>query len=319
METHEKYVKLNNMNKKLIFIPIIIVLLLVIAYIAANHVATTNAKEQTDNYIHKNKLEKIVSYEKVKASVFPKYISIKNLSINTEEKIIYINEGLVRSLDTKHDIPLYGDIEIRHISSPGSEEFTKIEEKLKKLGYGSLKINFRMKFNSNETARTQNIDYVTTIENAFKAGLIIKLNNVDFKKIREIQKSVSKKSDKLSPDDFRVALQDISDTAISYAEFYFKNEGLIDRLMKKEATDRGISEKKIKENTCKMLDMQIASAKTTAQKDFLKDIRKFIKKPRKISVKISPKTPVKIQEIIQCIMNKNTNKLFSNLNFSIET
>lgn len=88
METHEKYVKLNNMNKKLIFIPII-VLLLVIAYIAANHAATTNAKEQMDNYIHKNKLEKIVRYEKVKASVFPKYISIKNLSINTEEKIIY--------------------------------------------------------------------------------------------------------------------------------------------------------------------------------------------------------------------------------------
>jgi len=306
------------MSKKLIFIPIIIVLLLVIAYIAANRAATTNAKEQMTNYIHKNKLEKIVSYEEVKASVFPKCISIKNLSINTEEKIIYINEVLVRSLDTKHDIPLYGDIEIRHISSPGSEEFTKIEEKLKKLGYDSLKINLRMKFNSNETARTQNIDYVTTVENAFKAGLIIKLNNVDFKKIREIQKSVSKKPNKLSPDDFRVALQDISDTAVSYAEFYFKNEGFIDRLMKKEAAAKGISEEKIKENACKMLDMQIASVKTTAQKDFLKAIRKFIKKPRKISVKISPRKPVKIGEVIQCITNRDT-KLFSNLNFSIET
>ena len=318
METHEKYVRLSDMSKKLIFIPIIIVLLLVIAYIAANRAATTNAKEQMTNYIHKNKLEKIVSYEKVKASVFPKCISIKNLSINTEEKIIYINEVLVRSLDTKHDIPLYGDIEIRHISSPGSEEFTKIEEKLKKLGYDSLKINLRMKFNSNETAKTQNIDYVTTIENAFKVGLIIKFNNVDFKKIREIQKSVSKKPDKLSPDDFRVALQGISDTAVSYAEFYFKNEGLIDRLMKKEATDKGISEEKIKENACKMLDMQIASVKTTAQKDFLKAIRKFIKKTRKISVKISPRKPVKIGEVIQCITNRDT-KLFSNLNFSIET
>jgi choline-glycine betaine transporter len=41
------------MNKKLIFIPIIVVLLLVIAYIVAN-TATTNAKEQVDNYIHKN-------------------------------------------------------------------------------------------------------------------------------------------------------------------------------------------------------------------------------------------------------------------------
>ena len=91
------------MSKKLIFIPIIIVLLLVIAYIAANHAATTNAKEQMTNYIHKNKLEKIVSYEEVKASVFPKCISIKNLSINTEEKIIYINKVLVRKIYKNFD------------------------------------------------------------------------------------------------------------------------------------------------------------------------------------------------------------------------
>lgn len=289
-----------------------------VGYVVANHVATTKAKEQVNNYIYKNKLEKTVRYKGVKASVFPKHISIKNLSISTEEEIIYINEILVRSLDTKNDIPLYGDIEIKHISSPGSEEFTETEKKLKELGYDSLKLNLRMKFNNNKAAKTQNIDYVTTIENAFKAGLIIKLSNVDFKKIKEIQKSISKKSDKLSPDDLRVALQDISDIAISYCEFYFKNKSLINRLIEKKARDEKISEEKIKENMCKIFDMQIASAKTPKQREFFEAIKKFIKKPRKISVKISRREPIKIQEIVQCIINKNADELLKKLNVSTE-
>ncbi|MCD6223338.1 MAG: hypothetical protein J7J73_00335 [Deltaproteobacteria bacterium] len=305
------------MSKKITFI-LVIILLLVVGFVVANHVATTKAKEQVNNYIYKNKLEKTVSYKEVKASVFPKHISIKNVSISTEEKIIYINEILVRSLDTKNDIPLYGDIEIKHISSPGSEEFTETEKKLKELGYDSLKLNLRMKFNNNKATKTQNIDYVTTIENAFKAGFVFKLGNIDFKKMKEMQNYFKEKFNDVSPDELLSFSQNFMSVSISYCEFYFKNEGLIDKIMEKEARDKGISEEKIKENMCKILDMQITSAKMHKQREFFEAIKKFIKKPRKISVKISPSKPVEIQEIIQCIKSKNTNKLLNKLNLSID-
>ncbi len=245
----------------------------------------------------------MITYEDASLNPWTLSVDLQNVKIHAADgKNILIKEVEVNSLDTKHKIPRYMDIELEGITAHTANMRNPIAAGiLQQLGYKSLTSNIKLNYVYHKQDEFLNIkDMSWNIEHAGKISYHLKL--ADVKSLPSLMMQL------------QLAPQSVKITSLSIK---YKDESLANRIFKILAQHSGISVSNFKNHLIQRLQNNLLAAKQNNQKlgkQFNKKLISFIKDPDELKISMKSNKPISIFELQN---SNNPNKMLKQLHFHI--
>ncbi len=245
----------------------------------------------------------MITYEDASLNPWTLSVDLQNVKIHAADgKNILIKEVEVNSLDTKHKIPRYMDIELEGITAHTANMRNPIAAGiLQQLGYKSLTSNIKLNYVYHKQDEFLNIkDMSWNIEHAGKISYRLKL--ADVKSLPSLMMQL------------QLAPQSVKITSLSIK---YKDESLANRIFKILAQHSGISVSNFKNHLIQRLQNNLLAAKQNNQelgKQFNKKLISFIKDPDELKISMKSNKPISIFELQN---SNNPNKMLKQLHFHI--
>lgn len=245
----------------------------------------------------------MITYEDASLNPWTLSVDLQNVKIHAPNgKNILIKEVEVNSLDTKHKIPRYMDIELEGITAHTANMRNPIAAGvLQQLGYRSLTSNIKFNYVYHKQDEFLNIKNMSwNIEHAGKISYHLKL--ADVKSLPSLMMQL------------QLAPQSVKITSLSIK---YKDESLANRIFKILAQRSGLSVSSFKNHLIQRLQHNLQVAKQNNQKlgkQFNKKLISFIKDPDELKISMKSNKPISIFELQN---SNNPNKMLKQLHFQI--
>ena len=292
------------MKKKYVIILVVVCIFLI--YFIAKSIVTHKVKEAIDIMIEEISQVAEVEYDDISVSLLTRNTHIEDISIKPKgitDDTLKIKELIVRDYDYKSKYPKYVNFDIKKLT------LTNIPEKLKDLGYKKFVADISLDWEYNSKKEIYKINELK-IQADEMGELSLKLILSD---VMHIEDSLE---DANSIDSLEQVLENIS---IANAKITYKDDSIIEKLIKYDAEKEGVSYKKMRDEYVNKISSESFPG---IPNKVLKMIKKFIKDPDTLKISISPDSPVSIKQLSKIIDRYDENKdraeqIFRKLNIKI--
>ena len=284
--------------KKLQIIGIGAAIIIVFAYVGAKTYASSIAEEKIDlaianlvNYVD-------VDYGNVSVDLLGFDVHVSDIVISpvSSEEKINIDEIVVFDINKESDMPFSLHIALNGIQIPIDQI-----EAVKKLGYNDhmlLNADIDYEYNKNEKEIVLNKIQLGA-EEVGDIALSFRLSNID-----------------LNPKNVLALLFSYPQIILHNATIMYRDDSLIDRLIKFQAEDQGLEVAQMKDHAIAGIENAIAVEEDEFTKGVLTEIKNFVNSPEEISISIRPSKPLPFGRIMRIETPKD---LITALNLKIES
>lgn len=244
-----------------------------------------------------------VTYEDASLNPWTMSVDLEDVKIHTPGgKYLLIHEVEVNSLDTKHKIPRYVDIELEGITARTANMHNPMmADILRQLGYKKLTSNIKLHYVYNKQNKVLNIKEMSwNIKNAAQISYHLKLSDVS--SLADLMMQLQ-----LAPQTVKIASLSIK----------YKDESLANRIFKLLAQHSGVSVSDFKNHLIQKLQNSLQAAQQNNQElgvQFNKELISFVKDPDELKISMRPNKPISIFELQN---SNNPNKMLKQLHFRI--
>ena len=268
------------------------------AYVGAKMYASSIAEEKIDiaianlvNYVD-------VDYRNVSVDLLGFDVHVSDIVISpvSSEEKINIDEIVVFDIDKESDMPFSLHIALNGIQIPIDQI-----EAVKKLGYKDhmlLNADIDYEYNKNEKEIVLNKIQLGA-EEVGDIALTFRLSNID-----------------LNPKNVLALLFSYPQIILHNATIMYRDDSLIDRLIKFQAEDQGLEVAQMKDHAITGIENAIAVEEDEFTKSVLTEIKNFVNSPEEISISIRPSKPLPFGRIMRIETPKD---LITALNLKIES
>ena len=268
------------------------------AYVGTKMYASSIAEEKIDiaianlvNYVD-------VDYRNVSVDLLGFDVHVLDIvvsAINSKNKI-NIDEIVIFDVDKESDIPFFLHIALNGIQIPIDQI-----EAVKKLDYNDrmlLNADIDYEYNENEKEIVLNRIQLGA-EEVGDIALTFRLSNID-----------------LNPKNVLALLFSYPQIILHNATIMYRDDSLIDRLIKFQAEDQGLEVGQLKDHAITSIENAIAVEEDEFTKNVLTEIKNFINSPEEISISITPSKPLPFGRIMRIETPK---ELITALNLKVES
>lgn len=272
--------------KKAIFI-LSSILLLLIAVAGVHIYASKKAEESLKTFLSGVGVENF-SYKDVDYSLFKGKTEVEDLLIESKGSKTRIGKLVISRLtDT--------DLEFSMLGVRGEDEdFKKLEENLKELGYEKVEFNLLFSASLYEDWKELIIrKFSLELPGAFSVELKLKLSGVDKKVIKaflDLRNSTEAQPAKLAGILSKVYLKELT--------IKLRDESLLSKLIEKEAEKKNTSPEKIRKELIEKLEESLAKRKTKFEKSLVESLKALVRKGGSLVLEGKPKTPLGADDLI---------------------
>ncbi len=224
-----------------------------------------------------------LKYDDVSLDVLGMNLHIKNALISSrgQSEEMKIREIVIYDFDDKSKIPSHlhlacNDIEIdlaRMGRDPGILQEFGYEDNI----LANLRINY---YYNKENKELKVNDFTLSVDDMGDLNFTLRIGNIA-----------------LTPEGLSELLFKFPELTLIGTQTIYKDDSLIDRIIKAEAGHKNLDIKEYKTEIMEIIDEEIEKVKDKDVIKMMKEFKKFIKTPRKLSISLSPDKPVPFSQI----------------------
>ena len=248
--------------------------------------ADRKAEETVKNLISRFRLEKGTSYSEVDYSVLRGETLIRDLSFRTEKGRVRVDRVVVEKLTEE-------ETRVRFLGITSTDpDFRKFQENMRELGYEEVKADLTVdvlmdRRRGDLTVRKMRLE----VPEAFSVNLSLDLGSFFPDLLEEIEEEdleeFSERLGRVRIKSFEISLEDL---------------GIRERVMRKEAKEKGKDPEEIKEEILRELEETVKESDPKIKKDLVAKIRSFVKEGGTIRLVAEPETPVRVSDLILVLL-----------------
>jgi len=274
------------------------VVVLIAMYVGIKTYASSVAEEKIDIAIASIANYADVDYKNVSVDLFGLDVRISDVVVSpadSKEKV-NISEIIVYDVDEKSDIPLFLDISFNGVEIAIDKLKDDYEKIIEELGYNDkILLNFAAEYHYNET--NNEISFKKIKIGADDVGYLdvsFRLGNID-----------------LSPEKIMGILFTYPQIMLHDAKISYRDDSLIERLLKLEAKEQNKNVQQIRDEAIKNIEKEIEKEEDEFTKNALKEIKDFIDDPERFTISIAPKKPLPLGKLLRVNDPKDIIKLLN--------
>ncbi len=263
----------------------VLLVLAVVGYFVLDWYLDKKAEEEVDRTIKELNLQG--DYEEVDYAPLKNEILIKNLRLRDSEGELFAREVVVREFSEGNIDLEYKDLEV------GGDD--KLSEDFRGLGYERVRFNGGLKLKVYEEQGVLELKRAyLKLHEGFELNLSLKLTNID----TEFWKNMDKETE---TNPFFLIGQ-LSDIRLSSMEFTFLDMGIKERILRREAREKGLPYEEYREEVLGRINRDIIRSKSELEREFLQNLKNFIADGKSVKITANPERGVSFGKLFTLFM-----------------
>ena len=272
------------MGKKILAGIVVIILITGAVYFVLDRTAESSAAEKIQQFVDASPLVKEVTYQTLDVGLMDSRARMDNVTVKMaqSEDVVNIKSIAVTDIDIQDDLPTRLDLSATGIAIPqDAQAMRELKPVLDGLGYRQIATNMRFKYDYDPAARSLTVDnFMVEAADAGQLSAHIRLENIDLKSIPQ------------QPENALALMPLFTGIALKEASVTYTDHSLMDRIIKLQAQQEGITPDALKDRLSKQLEAQAGQMQDPSTLAIFRSLQNFIHNPKTLSVTIAPEKAV---------------------------
>lgn len=269
------------MGKKILAGIVVLLLLSGGVYFGLDRAAESSAAEKIQQFVDASPLVKEVTYQNLDVGLMDSRARMDNVTIKMaqSEDVLNIKSIAVSDIAIVDELPTRLNLSATGIAIP--------EDIQAPLGYKQMATDMRFQYDYDPEGRTLTVgNFMVEAADAGQLSAHIRLENIDLKNIPQ------------QPENVLSLMPLVTGITLKEASMTYTDHSLLNRIIKLQAQQEGITPDAFKTRISKQLDAQAAQMQDPATLAIIRSLQNFIRNPQKLSVSITPEKAVSMFQFI---------------------